>query len=400
MDRVIVYPGQVPLETDILNTNKYAMVGLGRLAGAVLGSVASGAGLVEGLKVTSTVTPGLSVLVSPGSMYTSLAVDATDYSTVSADTSNSIPKQGILLSSFTLDCTSLKPASGYRIVYITASLADDNDGTTVLPYYNSSNTAVALNGPGGASTLQARRRYTKLTISTRLGNSVTTGTAPLPTLSGNEVALATLLLRSTTTTISSSADSSTNAYIISGRVTTTLDTTSIASGTYGLVDGNGASTDPHVYPPYASLNSANIFTSSSLFNAIVTFGAGANSSQDASTVNAIPRLSQFQLLKGSNGWAVKIPVWDTDPNPDVKRDFTVCWGSATSSATAGSSTTVTFLTVCGSSFSTGVTPRVIVTPATTSPSSIQAWQGTATATEFLLRCSAASTACDFVAFGY
>lgn len=37
MDRQIVYPGQIPLETDLLNTNKFAMTGLAKLASAILG---------------------------------------------------------------------------------------------------------------------------------------------------------------------------------------------------------------------------------------------------------------------------------------------------------------------------------------------------------------------------
>ncbi len=38
MDRQIVYPGAIPLETDLLNTNKYTMIGLAKLAAAVMGT--------------------------------------------------------------------------------------------------------------------------------------------------------------------------------------------------------------------------------------------------------------------------------------------------------------------------------------------------------------------------
>lgn len=38
MDRQIVYPGAIPLETDLLNTNKFASTDMAKLAISVLGS--------------------------------------------------------------------------------------------------------------------------------------------------------------------------------------------------------------------------------------------------------------------------------------------------------------------------------------------------------------------------
>jgi hypothetical protein len=40
MDRQIIYPGAIPLETDLLNTNRNAMIGLSKLAAAILGTSA------------------------------------------------------------------------------------------------------------------------------------------------------------------------------------------------------------------------------------------------------------------------------------------------------------------------------------------------------------------------
>jgi hypothetical protein len=47
MDRNIVYPGSVPLDTDLLTINRNTMVALGSLMQAVLGS----GPLVDGLTV-------------------------------------------------------------------------------------------------------------------------------------------------------------------------------------------------------------------------------------------------------------------------------------------------------------------------------------------------------------
>jgi hypothetical protein len=384
MDRVIVYPGQVPLETDLLNTNKYAMLGLGRLAAAVTGPVTTGSGLAEGLVVAATSTPSLSVTVSPGSMYSSLNVDSTAYSSVPADTTAAIPKQGILLNAQTIDCSSVKPSSGYRIVTIAAVIADSDADTTVLPYYNSANTAVALNGSNGSGVPQSRRRTTTLTLRAAAGGTVASGNAPLPSLSGGEVGLASFMLRSTTTSISTSTESTTNANIIPGKVTSPYP-----------IDGSHTEADPHIYPPYASLNAANVFSNSALWNAIVTFGQGANSSQDATTVNAIPRLSQFSFGTGSNGAYLKIPAWNGTTNKTVQ----VNWGTVSSNpTTANAAVSYGFAAICGSAFANA--PRVIVSPAFNTTSNVYAWQDSASTSSFNVHSNLTNIAIDFAAFGY
>ena len=57
MDRQIVYPGQIPLETDLLNTNKYAMIALAKLSAAMLGT----ATIVNGLGCVPTGPASLQV---------------------------------------------------------------------------------------------------------------------------------------------------------------------------------------------------------------------------------------------------------------------------------------------------------------------------------------------------
>jgi hypothetical protein len=39
MDRNIVYPGSIPLDTDLLSVNRNTMIGLGFLARAILGQI-------------------------------------------------------------------------------------------------------------------------------------------------------------------------------------------------------------------------------------------------------------------------------------------------------------------------------------------------------------------------
>ncbi|WBO58530.1 hypothetical protein GT370_15330 [Acidocella sp. MX-AZ03] len=59
MDRNIVYPGSIPLDSDILSTNRNAMVGLAALSAATLGTGT----VVDGLACTPTVPASLAVVV-------------------------------------------------------------------------------------------------------------------------------------------------------------------------------------------------------------------------------------------------------------------------------------------------------------------------------------------------
>lgn len=165
MDRQIIYPGAIPLETDLLKTNKNALVGIGKLAESLLGQ----ASRFTGFSVTPTPVPSLSVVVGPGTVYAMSTVDAAAYSSLPAD-SHPLLKQGLLQSSVTLNLAPpLTP--GQAIVYLVqASLSEiDTDGT-VLPYYNSSNPSQTLFGPGGDGTAQPTVRKCVATISTIAGS--------------------------------------------------------------------------------------------------------------------------------------------------------------------------------------------------------------------------------------
>ena len=88
MDRNIVYPGGIPLDTDLLETNRHAMVALGALMRAVLGT----APVADGLAVAPTVPASLAVQVGPGSLTSLVTVDATAYGSLAADTASALVK--------------------------------------------------------------------------------------------------------------------------------------------------------------------------------------------------------------------------------------------------------------------------------------------------------------------
>lgn len=175
MDRQIVYPGQIPLETDLLNSNKYAMVGLAKLAAAMLGT----ATVVNGMACVPTGPASLQVVVNPGEMYSLVATDASAYSSLSADAHN-ILKQGILLDAVTLTCTPPVTA-GQSINYlIQAAYQDSDTGSVTLPYYNASNPSQAWSGPNNSGAQQATARKGVVNVSAKAGTAATTGTQTTP----------------------------------------------------------------------------------------------------------------------------------------------------------------------------------------------------------------------------
>ncbi len=95
MDRSLVYPGSIPLDTDLLNANSDSMTALGYLAQAVLGTNV----VVDGLDCAPTSPASLTVTVGPGSITQLSVVDALAYGSLSADMIDPLVKMGINLSS-------------------------------------------------------------------------------------------------------------------------------------------------------------------------------------------------------------------------------------------------------------------------------------------------------------
>lgn len=76
MDRQITYPGQIPLDTDLLNTNKNAMVALAALSADVFGTITQ----ASGLACTPSTPAALTVQVGAGRIYSLQNIDGTAYS--------------------------------------------------------------------------------------------------------------------------------------------------------------------------------------------------------------------------------------------------------------------------------------------------------------------------------
>jgi len=187
MRRQIVYPGQVPLETDTLNTNRNVMIALGKLAGALLGT----GGLVNGLAVAPTQPASLSVQVGAGEIYQLENVDNTAYSSLPLDTTDTCLKQGIQLQPVNIAIAPPNTA-GYSQCYLIEATFQENDiNNVVLPYYNSSNPNQALNGPpGNPGQQQPTQRDGQVILQAKAGIAAATGTQVAPAVDPGYIALA------------------------------------------------------------------------------------------------------------------------------------------------------------------------------------------------------------------
>ena len=154
MDRQIVYPGSIPLDTDILSIQRNAMVALGYLAQATLGSTT----VIDGLLCSPTAPASLTIIVGPGSITSLGVLDASPFGSLAADATTPLVKMGINTgpTSFTLTAP---PTSGQSINYlIQASLAETDADPVVLPYYNALNPAQPFSGAANDGSAQNTQR--------------------------------------------------------------------------------------------------------------------------------------------------------------------------------------------------------------------------------------------------
>jgi hypothetical protein len=201
MDRIIVYPASLPQDTDVLNTNKNAMLAFGFAAQAAVGT----ATVVSGLACTPTAPASLIVNVGPGSIISPEPVDATAYGSLAADTTDTVVKQGINLTSTPFTLTA-PVASGQSINYlIEAQFLESDGGATVLPYYNPSNPAAPYSGPSNSGASQNTVRQQRVSLQLKAGTAATTGTQTTPGVDSGWVGLYVITVNYAQTQITSSS---------------------------------------------------------------------------------------------------------------------------------------------------------------------------------------------------
>ena len=162
MDRATVYNGEELIETDILNGNKFAMIGLAKLAQAVLGT----APVLQGLACTP--GTGLTAAIAAGQVYQMAAVDAMPYSSLGVD-SRQVLKQGILADPIALPVPAPGTAGKSINYLVQVQFQEVDTGALVLPFYNASNPAIPYSGPGGLGTSSMTIRSGKCAVQVKAG---------------------------------------------------------------------------------------------------------------------------------------------------------------------------------------------------------------------------------------
>jgi hypothetical protein len=185
MDRNIVYPGAIPLDTDILSTNRNAMIALGYLAQLVLGTST----VVDGLSCTPTVPASMTVTVGPGSITQRSVVDTLAYGSLAADSTDQLVKMGINLGS-TSFTVAPPTTSGQSANYlIQAALQESDISPVVLPYYNAASPSQPYSGPTNSGTAQNTLRTQRVQLQLKSGAPANTGSQVTPPVDNGWVGL-------------------------------------------------------------------------------------------------------------------------------------------------------------------------------------------------------------------
>jgi hypothetical protein len=178
VDRQIVYPGGIPLDTDVLNIERNVMVALGYLAQAVLGTST----VADGLACTPTAPASMTVTVGPGSITQYGVVDTLPFGSLAAEPSEPLLRIGINLAStgFTLTAPT---TPGEAINYlIEATLLEVDASPVVLPYYNAANPAQPYSGPGNNGASQNTQRLQQVQLQLKAGAPGGAGTQQTPSV--------------------------------------------------------------------------------------------------------------------------------------------------------------------------------------------------------------------------
>jgi hypothetical protein len=199
LDRPIVYTQEQGRSVDFLFAQRATMIGLAKLSQAAFGSNT----VVRGLAVTPNSPAALNVLVGIGEIYSMTAVDATSWGSLPADTTDMILKQGLNMTAQTIS-TPAPTTSGFSIAYLIEAQYQDQDTTTaVLPFFNSSNPQIPLNGQGGSGAPLPTERQGFCVIQAKAGTAATTGTQVTPTVDSGWTALAVVTVANGQSTVTS-----------------------------------------------------------------------------------------------------------------------------------------------------------------------------------------------------
>lgn len=284
MDRRIVYVGAIPQDSDVLYTNRYAMISDGWVAQGILGI----ATLFSGLACTPTSPAGMTVNVAPGAVFSQQNIDNSAYGSLSPDTADQVVKVGINQSTQNFSCPAPVTA-GQSVVYlIEAAFVEQDTGSVVLPYYNAANPTAPFNGPNNSGISQNTIRQDVCSIQVKVGVPATTGLQAIPAPDAGYTGLYAITVANGQTTIVSG-----NISIVSGApfITETL-TQKISQATgdarYAMI--TGVQNNSYAFGIDTSVSANTLTVNLSPAPSVITQGMTliitvANNNTGASTIN-------------------------------------------------------------------------------------------------------------------
>ncbi len=197
-DRIIVYPGAVPFETDLLSAQLGQMVGLGFGLETTLGSATA----VMGLACVPTSPASLSITIGRGAITQYTVVDGSPFGDLPAS-SDPLLKIGINTTSTPLTFVAPTTPGQSQAFLIQAQFSETDAVPVALPYYNAANPAVSFSGPNNSGTPQYTERIQRVLIQIKNGVPASTGSQTAPAADAGWSPLYIVTLANGATTITS-----------------------------------------------------------------------------------------------------------------------------------------------------------------------------------------------------
>jgi len=176
MDRNLVYPGSIPLDTDLLSVNRNAMIALGYLAQAVLGT----GPVVDGLACTPTSPASMTIIVGPGTISQLSVIDMLPYGSLPANITDPLLKIGINIAPTNFTVTA-PTTSGQSVNFLIEAVFQESDiDPIVLPYYNAAQPSQPYSGPANSAAAQNTLRTQCVELQMKPGTPAASGAQSTP----------------------------------------------------------------------------------------------------------------------------------------------------------------------------------------------------------------------------
>lgn len=185
MDRGIVYPGSIPLDTDLLSANLNSMIAVGYLAQAILGQGV----VVDGLSCAPTAPASMVVTIGPGSLTQLNVIDTTSYGSLPANTASPLVKMGINVTPTTFTLAAPTTSGQSTNYLIEASFLESDVNPIVLPYYNAANPSQPYSGPSNSGAAQNTQRIQRVQLELKAGAPAIAGQQLTPPVDNGWVGL-------------------------------------------------------------------------------------------------------------------------------------------------------------------------------------------------------------------